>query len=31
MATVKPDVVLPDIGLPKLTGNEAARRLREQP
>ena len=30
-ATVNPDVVLRDTGLPKLTGYEAARRLREQP
>ncbi|MGH8513290.1 MAG: response regulator, partial [Gammaproteobacteria bacterium] len=30
-ATFRPDVVLLDIGLPKLNGFEAARRIREQP
>ncbi len=30
-ATFKPDVVLLDIGLPKLNGYEVARRLRQQP
>lgn len=27
----RPDVILLDIGLPKLTGYEASRRIREQP
>ena len=30
-ATFRPDVVLLDIGLPKLNGYEAAQRIREQP
>ena len=30
-ATFRPDIVLLDIGLPKLNGYEAARRIREQP
>jgi CheY-like chemotaxis protein len=30
-ATFRPDVVLLDIGLPKLNGYQAARRIREQP
>ena len=30
-ATFQPDVVLLDIGLPKLNGYEAATRIREQP
>jgi CheY-like chemotaxis protein len=29
-ATVEPDVILLDIGLPRLNGYEAARRIREQ-
>ena len=30
-ATFQPDVALLDIGMPKLNGHEAARRIREQP
>lgn len=30
-ATLRPDIVLLDIGLPKLNGYDAARRIREQP